>query len=1005
MAEKTFQLGVELSTSDPLAGLKKLQAELDNTARKASSVGKGSGGGFASLTGQVKNLTGAFAGLGAIIGGISFAAIANGTVTAITKFETLSTVLTTITGSASNAATAMANLQAVAKATPFSVQQLGESFIKLKSAGIEPTNKLLTLFSDVASVTTDKVGALQAITDLYARTTAGGLGLEELNRLADRGIPVFDMLSKRLGVNRLQLSELGKSAEGAKIIIQSLEQSFSTAFGGSSAAQLNTLGGQFETLKKNLNDLALTVGNGGVADGLKELVKSLNEVITTSGSGAQTVGQVLGSTLKGLASTIKFLNDNLALTGTIIASLFFKFSGLAPAAAALGTAVSTAGASLATFTTGIGRVLASFGALTVGLTRGRAIWVVLTETLSVLGTILAGLFTGSLGAASLGVKALSKAVLALLGPVGAAIAAITTAITVIGYLKDITVSSGKDTATVGELFVYYWGKAGEVLSTVWDYMKKIGSAAGDLAGKVVPDWVKNLAGKAVDFFTPTTAIQNISQAKTDKADTDRENAKFERQAKAQEESNKASNDAAARALDLATGRSNAISQIVNQLKQETSLIGLNKQEAEAQSKILEVQSGIRQKLISAGKTEAEAEAQSKLSAAEAGRIRSAVAVKYTAELKNQIKLLNESGTFEISLLGKSSNEIEKQIKLREILVNLGKQNTATEKERADILAQITRTQDAQINSKLTDSFTALREETEMLKLGNTEREKRIALDQAAQDAGFKNRADLLLNATPEQRKKFESIGSQLDTKNQETINAAGRKSIEQLKEEYALLQIVDDKERDRARNQLDIYKSIDPEGKGKNITDAQKAEIELLNQQIEAQNQLIKVNEQIKDSFTSLGDSVTQWALGADGGIEKVRLALVKLAALAIWKSAFGGQSSGAGGAFFQGLVGGLRATGGPTEPGKVYRVGEQGPENVIFGSAATVIPNQEANMKVSTKTGNLVVQVNPSFSNHGTINSTEDLDGYMTTWGEGIANRTEQFVREQFGQTGLAYR
>jgi hypothetical protein len=74
----------------------------------------------------------------------------------------------------------------------------------------------------------------------------------------------------------------------------------------------------------------------------------------------------------------------------------------------------------------------------------------------------------------------------------------------------------------------------------------------------------------------------------------------------------------------------------------------------------------------------------------------------------------------------------------------------------------------------------------------------------------------------------------------------------------------------------------------------------------------------------------------------------------------------------------------------------------VTFGRSGYVMPKEQ--MSISTKSGGLVVSVNPKFENHGTINSTEDLDGYMTKWGEGVARHTEKFVREQFSASGMAY-
>src|SRR5690606_16417329 len=147
-----------------------------------------------------------------------------------------------------------------------------------------------------------------------------------------------------------------------------------------------------------------------------------------------------------------------------------------------------------------------------------------------------------------------------------------------------------------------------------------------------------------------------------------------------------------------------------------------------------------------------------------------------------------------------------------------------------------------------------------------------------------------------------------------------------------------------------IYKAIDPEGRGKNITDSQKEQIDLLQKQIEKQNALIAVNKQIQDSFTELGQAVTDKLLGAANSTEKLKLALIKLAALEAFKYFAGGQTNSALGSFFTGVLQGLggRAAGGPVQAGMPYRVGENGPETVVFGQSGRIIPNMDAATKVS---------------------------------------------------------
>ena len=102
------------------------------------------------------------------------------------NFEDLNTTLASVTGSAKAGADAFSFIQRFATQTQFGIEDLSNTFIKLQAAGIEPSEKLLRTFTDTAAVTTDQLGTLQAVTDLLSRTTGGGLGLEELERLIGR---------------------------------------------------------------------------------------------------------------------------------------------------------------------------------------------------------------------------------------------------------------------------------------------------------------------------------------------------------------------------------------------------------------------------------------------------------------------------------------------------------------------------------------------------------------------------------------------------------------------------------------------------------------------------------------------------------------------------------------------------------------------------------------------------------------------------------------------------
>ena len=214
------------------------------------------------------------------------------------EFQGLRNSLNVVFGSVDAGTAAFDRVNTFAQSTQFSVQTLTQAFVQLKGAGVEPTEELLMTFADTASVTTDQMGTFQAALDLVSRSTAGGLGLEDLNRLADRGIPVFTILQEKLGLARLEISEFGKTAEGADIIISALLEGLQEDVGGA--------------LTNRLQDIEIVTSNLGIAfDNLKNAL-------------FETFGDTASVAIQGLTDAVNRLADNTEA----INSLAKVFAGL-----------------------------------------------------------------------------------------------------------------------------------------------------------------------------------------------------------------------------------------------------------------------------------------------------------------------------------------------------------------------------------------------------------------------------------------------------------------------------------------------------------------------------------------------------------------------------------------------------------------------------------------------------------------------------------------------------
>ena len=280
MADST--LNIHINTGGAKRNLDGVNASLEDTERQSkkteSSVDK--------LSSTVKRLAGVL-----VAGGLLKSVF-----TLTGNFQQLSRTLGVVYGSMAQGNAVFKDLQTLATETPFQIEELTQSVIKLKSAGLDPTKEMLATFADVASVTSDQIGTLQAVTDLFSRSLAGGLGLEDLNRLADRGIPVFKILQQELGLTRLEISEFGKTASGATTILKTLLEQFDVKYGGAAADAAKDLNAELSNLQIRIKQVFDAMAGGNATKAL-----------------AAAIGQ--------LSTALKFVAENIDLVQAALISL------------------------------------------------------------------------------------------------------------------------------------------------------------------------------------------------------------------------------------------------------------------------------------------------------------------------------------------------------------------------------------------------------------------------------------------------------------------------------------------------------------------------------------------------------------------------------------------------------------------------------------------------------------------------------------------------------------
>ena len=278
-----------------------------------------------SATKSVDRLKGSFFNLKNAIIGIGTAVLVKSIVQVTAEFEDLKDSLDAVTGSTAEGTKAFNFISEFALTSQFNIQQLTRSFITLKASGIEPTEKLFRTFTDTAAVTTDQLGTLEALTRVFSRGVQGGLGLEELNQIADRGIAVFKMLEDEIGVSRNELSEFGRTADGAKIILNGLQKVLSETFEGATERKMDNMSTAMSNLIIAFQKAQFTVGQevspsfNRFSKAIEDAIEFLNPFFEILGKIVNLIATLVIRKLEMLGNAIGFVTgkvkDFLIFTG------------------------------------------------------------------------------------------------------------------------------------------------------------------------------------------------------------------------------------------------------------------------------------------------------------------------------------------------------------------------------------------------------------------------------------------------------------------------------------------------------------------------------------------------------------------------------------------------------------------------------------------------------------------------------------------------------------------
>jgi tape measure domain-containing protein len=262
--------------------------------------------------------------------------------------EKLEASFVSLTGGVDQAAAMMKQLNEFTASTPFQIENVANAARQLIASGTEigEVNNQLRFLGDIAATSGVTIEEIAAI---FAKVNAKGkVELENLNQLAERGIPIFKALADATGLPADSLGAGAVSVEQFNTVLKSFAEEGGFAAGAMERLS-QTAAGQFSTALDNLKLAGASIGELllPAVNNLLQLIIKLSQSFAALNPNTKglilEMGFLVGAigpliiALPNLISGIKGVRESFKLLNTTLLSNPIYL--VAAAVAALGTAI------------------------------------------------------------------------------------------------------------------------------------------------------------------------------------------------------------------------------------------------------------------------------------------------------------------------------------------------------------------------------------------------------------------------------------------------------------------------------------------------------------------------------------------------------------------------------------------------------------------------------------------------------------------------------------------
>lgn len=256
--------------------IKETNKELKQTEGSSSSAGEAIG----KLTKRVLALAGAVVGVRAIKSAFQ-SMFDTGD-----KFERLSLQMEQTMGSLAAGEEATAWVKDFAKNTPLQLQEVTDTFLRLKNFGLDPLDGSMQAIVDQSAKLGKGYEAVEGISlalgQAWAKQKLQG---EEIMQLVERGVPVWDLLANVTGKNTAELQKMSEAGLIGRDTIKALIDEMGKQSAGAAAQNMTLLSGYVSNLTDEwqlfLNEIAQSGALDYAKDQLRQLIDTIQEMKAT----------------------------------------------------------------------------------------------------------------------------------------------------------------------------------------------------------------------------------------------------------------------------------------------------------------------------------------------------------------------------------------------------------------------------------------------------------------------------------------------------------------------------------------------------------------------------------------------------------------------------------------------------------------------------------------------------------------------------------------------------